>query len=268
MPAFMRQIELQVSGNEIKYYPERDEPGLVIEFEINFKDDSEGNIGYIDIYNLAESSIDNIENGDELILKAGYEGDVGTLLPGVVEKVYSRYEGVEKRTELIVGDHTDKWLTHTINRAWAEGKDAETVAQDIINELPFQLGEFDPAENVTYENGKTFSTLSKTALEEIASDTGSKLHVSRGEIFFRPPNKGTEEIPYLSKETGLIATPEKGHDEGEVIYDVQSLLNYRIWADEVIEIDSKTASGTFRVKDGRHVHSGDDFLTEMEVVPY
>ncbi len=262
MTAFMRIIEVIAAGKTLRY------PELEIEFEINFTDDSEGNVGYISLYNLAQSTIDQFAEDMPVIVRAGYEGDVGTLLPGVVEKHYTRYEDVDRATEFIIGDHTDAWLSATVNRTWAAGQDAHSIAQDIINLLPFELGEFAPEENIEYEKGKTFSTTCKRALEEIAADIGAKLHVSRGQIFFRQPEKGTEDIVLLNSNTGLLSTPERGEKDGREIWDVRALLNYRIWADEVVRIESKSITGEYRVIDGRHLRSGADFITEMEVERY
>ena len=260
--AFIRKAELRVDDKVIRY------PELDMEFEINFKDNSEGNTGHCLIYNLSQKTIQKFEKDKSVILKAGYEGDVGTLLPGVIDSYKTRCTGVDRETELILGDHTDAWLNATVNKTWKAGKDAQTIAQDIIDLLPFDLGGFEIDNNITYEKGKTFSTICKTALEELAADVDAKLHLSRGQIYFRNPAKGTEEIVLLNSNTGLISSPEPGNKEGKTIYDVRSLLNYRIWADSVVRIESKTANGLYRVIDGQHVLSGDDFLTEMEVEKY
>lgn len=262
MSFYMREIEVMLEDKTIRH------PNIDIEFEVNFSDDSEGNTGYIDLYNLSPQTINQIEEGSQIVLSAGYRGNVGQLLPAVAESVYTRPDGVDKKTEIIIGDHTDAWLNMSINRTWAAGKSAETIARDIIDILPFDLGEFNPAKNVTYENGKTFTETCKTALEELAIDTATKLHVARGQIFFRPLQKGAEEVILLNSSTGLIGSPERGEKDGQVIYDVKCLLNYKIWADEVIRIESDVITGEFRVIDGRHFRSGDEMLTEMEVVRY
>ncbi len=262
MPAFMREAELIVDDKVLRY------PDLNMEFEIRFNDDSEGNIGYVRLYNLSQKTIQKLEKDKPVILKAGYKGDIGTLLPGVIVNYTTRYSDIDRETEIILGDHTDAWLNATVNRTWSAGKTAQNVASDIIHLLPLDFGGFEVSNNVRYSKGKTFSTTCKSALEEITTDLDAKLHVSRGRIYFRDPSRGTEQIVLLNSNTGLISSPERGTKDGKVIYDVRSLLNYRIWADSVVRIESKTLNGLYRVTDGQHVLSGDDFLTEMEVEKY
>ena len=260
--AFMQRAELIIDGKTIQY------PDLDMEFEVNFKDDSEGNTGYCRIYNLANSTVNMFEEDKHVTLKAGYEGDIGTLLPGVIESFHTRYEQVDRETELILGDATDNWLNATVNRTWKEDKTGQEVAEDIIGLTRLDLGEFSPKDDITYEKGKKFATTCKKALEEIATDIDSKLHVRRGRIYFITPEEGVEEVVLLNSDTGLISSPEPGTKDGKKIWDVQSLLNYRIWADSIVRIESKTITGLYRVIDGQHVLSGNDFLTEMEVEKY
>lgn len=262
MANFMREAIVGFADKEIKY------PDLDIEFEINFDESSEGNVGFIRLFNLSNSTIDKIEKGQPISLEAGYNGDVGGILPGVILDHKTVYEEVDKLTEITVGDGLDVWLNATINRTWSAGKDTMAIAQDIADLLPFTLGDFEIDDPVTYQNGKTFSTTCKNALEELAADAGIKLHVSRGEIYFRKPESGNREIVNLSANTGLIGTPTKGEKEDKTIWDARSFMNYRIWSDEILQIESKTINGLYRVTGGRHRLSGDDFETEMEVVRY
>lgn len=260
--AFMREVEFQTGGKSYRY------PDLYMEFEINFQDDSEGNVGYISIYNLSRQSIDRIEKKASAVLKAGYEGDVSTLLPAVIEDVHTRYERVDKETEIILGDHTNPWLNHAINQTWRPGTTAQRVADDIIGQLPFDSPGVEASDDITYTKGKTFSTTSKAALEELARDINAKLHVGRGTIYFRDTPDVTQPSVLLNKDTGLISTPEKGTKDEKTVWDVKCLLNYRIWADSVVQIESKSITGLYRVVGGQHILSGNDYMTEMEVVKY
>ena len=72
----------------------------------------------------------------------------------------------------------------------------------------------------------------------------------------------------LNKKNGLLASPQKIDQQGEKRWKVQSLLNYRIEPDVILEIKSQTINGSYRVVRGCHLLSNRDFLTEMEVVDY
>lgn len=260
MEAFGRRVKFQINGKEIKY------PELFLEFEINFNTDSDGNVGHIRFFNLSSNTINLLKKDKEFVLKAGYKEDIGLLLPGIISNSNTRWENSEKITEIIIGDNTAAWLNTTVNKTWRAEIKAKNISLDIIDLLPFEKGEINLVNNVEYPKGKTFSITCKKALEEIAKDTKTKLHVSRSKIYLRPPEQGTREVVQLNKDTGLIASPQKINKEDSEGYKVQSLLNYRIEADSILQIESKTINGLYRVSKGAHRLSGNDFVTECEVV--
>lgn len=257
---FGRKVEFILENKVIRY------PELDLEFEVNFDTDSDGNVGHVRFFNLSNKTINLLKKDVNFNLRAGYKNDVGLLLPGVISNTQTYWDTTDKITEIVVGDNTSDWLNTTVNQTWRAGIRARDVAVDLIDMLPFGVGEINLANNIDYPKGKTFSGTVKAALEEIAKDAATKLHVGRNKIYLRPEEVGTREIVNLNQRTGLIASPQKIDEDGEEGYKVQSLLNYRIWADSIIRIDSKTISGLYRVKKGLHKLSSSDFLTEMEVV--
>jgi len=135
----------------------------------------------------------------------------------------------------------------------------------LIKNTGLSVGEIDLVEDVTYEKGVTFSTTNRKALEEIASDTGSKLHSSRGKIYLRPSKTSNRRAILLNSDTGLISSPEKTDEEDSEKYTVLSLFNYKIQTDTLIKLESKTVEGNFRVIEGEHICQGDNYQTKMEV---
>lgn len=256
-----RQAEVIVDDLKINY------PELHIEAEINFNDSSESNIGNIKIYNLSDKSIKKLKKDKLIQLNAGYRNDIGSLLSGVIINTFTNYEGTEKVTEVIIGDGSDKWLNSTINKTWKTGITSEQIVSDCAKLLPFNFEGYEE-EIIDYPKGKTHSGTIKSLLEEIAVDLGAKLHVSRGFIYFRKPKQGNIEIVNLNKDTGLIGTPTISETEDGVVYEVESLLNYRIWTDNIINIESKTINGLYRVIGGTHSIAGSDFITKIEVEEY
>lgn len=260
MKTFGRKAIFQILGKEITY------PELYLEFEVNFDTTSEGNVGYVRFYNLSTMTVKLLQKGTPFILKAGYAEDIGFLLPGVVISSSTYVESTSKLTEVIIGDNTDTWLTSMVNQTWRAGVKASKIAKHIVKNLPLKVGEIVLNNDVTYTKGKTFSTTRKKALEEIAKDTDTKLHVSRGKIYLRPETLGSQEVVILNKDTGLISSPQQINYQNEERYKVQSLLNYRIESDTILKIESKTIDGLYRVSKGSHRLNGNDFLTELEVI--
>lgn len=253
-----RKAEVIVEDWKVNY------PELYLEAEINFKNDSESNMGMIKLYNLSDKSIKKLKKDKLITLNAGYKGDVGSLLPGVILKTTTNYDATDKVTEVIVGDGTAKWLNSTINKTWKAGISSDKIVKKCAELLPFNFKGYE-TDTIKYPKGKTHSGTIKNLLEEIAEDLGAKLHVSRGFIYFRKPEKANSEVYNLNKDTGLIGTPTISESEGETFYEVDSLLNYRFWADTVINIESKTINGLYKIKAGTHSIAGGDFITTMEV---
>jgi len=258
---FGRRIDFEFEGERLSY------PGLHIEFEIKFSSEDEGNAGHIRLFNLSSSTAEKLKKDKKFKLKAGYKNDKGIILPGIIEKHHTNWDKVDKRTILIIGDNTQNWLKTTINKTWNKGAKASQIAPKIVKQTGLQVGEIEIAEDVTYEKGKTFSTTCHKALKEIAKDTNSKLHCSRGKVYIRPKNTPNSQSVLLNSNTGLISTPEinqNGEDEG-VTYNVKSLLNYRIRADALVTIESSSINGNYRVINGKHTAEGKDFTTSIEV---
>lgn len=258
-----RKTELLIDG---KKYDE-----FTIHFNVEFSDGDDVNVAEVEIYNLSDTSINNIKNGSKVILNAGYKEDVGAILLGECKGAKTHWENVDKITTIQVIDASEEWLDKRINRTYKEGITSKQVLNDVLSTVTLEIGVFKLKEDKTYIGGKTVNKTLKEAVKMIANDSGSKVHVNRGKIFIRPKNEGDDIGFVLNKERGLISSPttiEK--EEGETTvrgWKVVSLLNHRITTDAKLKIESKTANGVFRVEKGKHISNGDDYYTEMEVYP-
>lgn len=260
MSTFGRITRVNVGGLRIS------SPPLTIEFDMPFSDDADGNVGTIKVTNLSEATIAKITRNAPVVLEAGYQNDVGTVAVGTVEEVSTAWEGIDKVTTIVVGDGTSQWLTAWVNQSWRVGVRASEIARDIIGALGLNVGRIQLPNDVTYPSGKVFSTSAKAALEEIAADTGAKLHVTRQAVYLVPPSYSERVGVYLSAETGLLESPQPSTERPDA-YRVRMLLQHRITTDSLIEIESRTATGRFRVVNGRHKSSAQEHITEVLVVP-
>src|SRR5690606_38089457 len=132
-----------------------------IEFDMPFGSGSAAAVGNIRIFNLSDETTAKIEREAPVIVRAGYEGDVGTVAVGTIEDASTKWEGVDKTTTLFVGDGTDKWLTARVNRTWRQGVRASEVARDIIGLLGLAVGRIQLPKNIVYPSGVTHSTSAK-----------------------------------------------------------------------------------------------------------
>lgn len=246
-------------------------PPFDIHFQLRFDNEAEPNVAVIDVFNLSQETINKFNRGQNVILNAGYEGDSGTILAGTIDEVSSFWEvgrgsGNERIMRLEVNDALGRWTSTNINKTYKAGIKASQIIRDMLNMFGLEIGALQLPNDVNYENGRTFSGTLQTALLQVVSDTGARLHISNGAIFVQPSDKGERIAFVLGADTGLIESPERIDSEEGERWRVTSLLNYRIKPNTIIKIDSINTQGFFRVVKGEHVCGDQDFDTRMEVV--
>lgn len=240
-----------------------------IEFRVPFDDNDEPNVSEIKIYNLTNDSIFAMKKGTRVILNAGHEGDVGTILRGSIEKSSTTWDSdnIDKITKLIVGESSDKWRKEYVSKSYKPGIRASEILKDLAGQFGIELGELHLANDIVYKRGRSISSMLQSAMRQIAHDAGSKFHISNGKIYIRPWHWGNIVAFDLNFNTGLIGSPEYFEEEVDngkrTGYNVRMLLNHRVNVDSIIKIKSRTVNGTFRVQKGEHTS---DFETKVEVV--
>lgn len=237
-----------------------------IEFDVPFSNSATPDIAEITIYNLSNDSISSIKSKAYTHLNVGYGDDVGSILVGNIESVDTHSNGVDRVTNIMVSDGATEWRSKKVDKTYKEGVKAGYMMRDLANSLGLEVAEIRPAQNKSYEGGKTFSGTIGDALVELAEDTNSKIFVDKGKLYIRSKAKGTSTGFILSSDTGMIGSPETSIQEvdGKEVraYNVECLLNHRISTDSIIEIRSKYINGRFRVVSGEH----SDFITSLEMV--
>lgn len=262
MNNFGRKASVVIDDNEIKY------SDLLFDFEIHFDASSKGNTGSITIYNLSGNSINSIKNGKNIILKAGYRDSFGELIKGSITEIDNKFNNVDRNTTIVISENINEWLKASVNKSWSKNSKASIIAKNIVRESELIIGDIEVGKDIKYTRAKTFSTTIQKALNEIAKDTNSKLHVYSGKVFLRPNNKDSGKKYKLNSNNGLLYTPQKmgkEDNEGEN-WKIQSLLRYEFKPDDIVKVESDKISGNFRIKDGRHIGNQNDWMTILECV--
>lgn len=257
---WMRETQVTTAGKSFK------STIFKIDFTLNFDTDPEPNDGEIEIYNLSEATIAELKKGTKVVLNSGYQGDIGTILAGTIDESKTRWEDLDKITKLVVGDATEKWINKVINKSYAPGTKAGQIVRDMLAIAGIEVGAFSLPNDITYTKGRTVSSALQVALRYICGDCGAKVQITNGIIYITGPNEGIKTGFLLNASTGLIESPQKLDGDGKGEYSVKMLLNHRIGPNAVLQIQSKTANGWFRVIKGKHVSDESDHITEVEVV--
>ena len=272
---------------------------FTIYFDIPFDDGPNPNIAEIEIYNLKDSTINLIKEGQKVILNAGYQSDVGTILDGVVRMPETEWKRVDKVTTIHVLDGNDDWMEKQVKKTYKEDVTGKQILTDLLKLSGLKTGSFVLPLNMVYKNGKTIKDTVGKAIVDIAQDCNAKVHVNRGKIFIREKAKGDNRGFILDRSRGLIGSPtpiekkeeynvakkveKKTKKNGKTVvtyeteyqeksktrrgWKVVSLMHHRITTDSIIKISSNTANGLFRVEKGRHYCNGSSYYTEIECFP-
>lgn len=257
---WIRQTEVIAGGKSFR------SDDLDIEFDVPFDNDDEPDIANITIYNLSDSSINTMKKAQNVIVNAGYQGDTGTIFMGTLQKAVSRWEGIDKVTELTVGDGSQQWLTKHVSKSYAKNVSASAILKDLTGMFGLELGTFQLSNDMTYPKGRVINAMLKDAVKQIVAESNSQFNISKGKIIIMPYGQGVQTGFLLQSDTGLIGSPEAFEKEEDNKtakgYKIQMLLNHRITVNSIIQVKSRTANGTYRVVSGKHTS---DFITEVEV---
>lgn len=258
--------------------------GLYFSFEIPFKDSEElQNISFT-VYNLSQGTRNNIKKGDQVILNAGYEGDVGCLFIGAVNAANSEKKNTEWVTEISATMALKEWLETDINKTYMPGMDAESIGKDLLNIFGVEIGRVELTENMVYPRGKVCRGKVKDILKKIfVEECGCTMLIRNYQILIRNPNTPVSTGILLSPESGLledsgesdamnIATAEDDkksqedkEEAGKTVH-LKCLLNHRIGAGDMVVVQSQKRNGAYQVVSGVHKGSPDgDWFTELEV---
>jgi len=261
--SWIRQVVILAGGRRFH------NDDLTIEFDVPFDNTEAPDVAKATIFNLSDNSINAIKKNQHVVINAGYKGDVGTIFKGTLQNASTRWHGVDKATELIIGDGAMEWLSTEVSQTYAENIQASAILRDLTGMFGLELGRLDLVNDLTYPKGRCIDAMLKDAIKQIVKECESHFNISMGKIYIMPFGEGIETGFLLNSNTGLIGSPEafEREEQGETMkgFKVQMLLNHRITINSILQIQSRTANGRYRVLKGRH-RSSVDFLTEVEVV--
>ncbi|ALS27200.1 hypothetical protein IJ21_17990 [Paenibacillus sp. 32O-W] len=261
MKQFKRKVIVEVG--ELTF----DSAKLHIEFDVPFDDDTDPDESEIRIYNLSASSINQMKRNQKLVLKAGYEGDVGVLMEGRISYITSRMDGGDKVTRIGVIDGPDLTNIKVKNKAFKKGVRASQILSALVPLLKLPVAAFRLPKDKTYAKGYSVSGAIVDNLAQITKECGASFYVNKGRLYIRPLSVGDDTRFVLKPSTGLIKSPEFFQDDDGVKgYQVQCLLQHRITTASIIDIESKFVKGRFRARRGSHICNADEFMTSFEVV--
>lgn len=246
---------------------------LDMEFDVEFDDDTETNESEITVYNLSDTTIQNIKKGEKLTLTAGYKEDTGIILSGFISQVKTSFDDLDKVTIIKVVDSAGGAEREIKDLAFAKGVSASKVLRKLIEMTKLPLAVFSIQRDFVYKDGLTINDGLMETIKKQAQVCGVSAYVNKGQVYVQPLSKGEDVNFSLTVDTGLISlsefeeeiTAEKFTDAVKG-YEITMLLQHRISTGSILNIQSKNVSGRYRVREGQHTYDGSDFLTKVKAI--
>lgn len=256
-----RVIEVIVGNRRITF------PELHIEFGVKFDTSGIPNEIKCQIYNLNDDSIASIQRGQNIVINAGYKGDIGSICEGVVTNVELMTAGVDRYLEITALNTTEDYLNMKVNKSYAENTEATFIMADLASLLGIKFDILSVKEEVVYPRGYYANGAFKDVISDLVDDCNSLFIVTGGSLTVIPGWSGFTYGFAMSSDNGLISLEEIDETDTPYKYKLKCLLTHGIQPYTFLDLDSVKVHGRMLVGEGKHTANGNDFITECKLIP-
>lgn len=278
MAFFLRSAMIQVGTSKYNM-----DDGFYFDFEVPFYDSDQLATATITINNMSPVARAAIGKNQVVILNAGYQDDIGVLFVGQVATFSHKQNGVEWQTKITATAALGQWLNSQVNKSYVEGSKAEDIIRDLLNMFGLEVGVFQLVENTVYPRGRVCAGKLKDVLTEIVvNECRSRFLIRMNQVIINNPSDGVTTGYLLTPETGLLMYSDDSDTKDTATSNIgktaeqkaaeektwkrKCLLNYRMGAGDLIQIQSKGLEGKFQIISGKHKGSQTGtWTTEIEV---
>ena len=241
-----------------------------IQFSLKRESDATPPSGQVQIFNLnADTEKQIYERGRTLVLSGGYDGNLGLLFDGAVQKIERERIHLSRITRIkLAGQVVQKDVLSGVTfRGYNGDVSVRQIVTDIVSDIGLQLGPLDLIPSGAMIHNWNYHGQASNALSIAVRDHGLTWFEDDGVIRFNMPGRGTQQADAdtidLSTDNGLIGAPSVT-DQG---VKVRCLLRATTRMCNVVNVQSDTTSGRFKII-AIH-HSGDNWtgslFTELDL---
>ncbi len=225
---------------------------LISDLDIKFKVmktlRKEPNTCEITIYNLSKSTRASLKSkGARVILQAGYENFIDTAT-----------DGVDVMTIVRCGDGERAYAFDRISESYKAGTKISTVLADVVAKLRVDPGNaLQAIQGVAgnFLNGYVAHGKVGAELDRLLTGRGLEWSIQDGRLQLLAPNGATNVTTVLTKDTGLIGSPEYGTPDKKgkpPILKAKSLLQPQIKPGGRVKIQTDSIDSLFKVQTVTH----------------
>lgn len=250
---------------------------LRVAFEVFKSIESDRNSCRVDIYNLSETTRNNIPNDANSLVRisAGYSENAGLLHigQGNISNVIQTFKSPEIITTIYSKDGFKQTKNNVVSLSFSE----KTPLKNIIDKLAANLSlpiSYANYDNTVLQGGYSYMGGVQGALDELATQFDFNWSIQDGELVIIKKNSSTKkQVVFLSATTGLIENPEKIiktksiEDVQRDEYKIVALMQPQLQAGDLVDIKSKIINGLFTIFELQHKGDtfGNDWYTLMTV---
>lgn len=265
-----RRVTVEVAGLSLGAAMQDDPNALRIAFRVDREPDETEPTAEIRLYNLDRTHATQIrDRGGPVVLSAGYQGALGELYRGFVERAQTERQDVERVTTIEGAGHVQSpdRLGGVGAFSYAGDVQVSQIASDLIGAMGLQAGPLD-AVTGTVQNFAWSGRIDR-ALTVVLRRAGFAWYDDDGVVkVARLAGLSAGDAPALtlSVPEGLVGSPELTEDGATA----SSLLRPEARIGMPVQVDSMTLTGAWVVAGLRH--EGDSrgqghFLTHYELRP-
>jgi hypothetical protein len=237
--------------------------GFNVRFDILKTNTRSTNNIEINIFNLAEATRNQIQEvDDKVILKVGYGVSADEIIAiGNIIKIVHHFEFPNVITRIEAKDGIGKLREVRGSLSFKAGTPVLSVLNAVTKKLGIDKRAYNFPIKGEFTNGFAFSGQMADALDKVITKAGLTWTVQNDELQIND-KKGISNYPIVSvsKDTGMIGSPEKQFKtDGQLInvqanrgWRIKALLNPLIEPGGRILISSNTANGLFKVDAVKH----------------
>lgn len=254
-------------------YVTLDNSELDFEFVVPFDDDLMANEAEIIVYNLSDTTINQIQTKKSITIEAGYGDDTGVIFSGFISSKRTRYDGLDKITTIYAIDSSSLEERQLANVTFSAGTKASYILKSLVEQVGLPVAVFKTSRDYTYTDEVKIDGGLMDNIKRLAKICGVSAYICKSKIYVRPLKDGDNARFVLSSDTGLLSVSEFEEEEENEEYkdvikgfEVEMLLQHRLQTASIIDLVSKNYKGTFRVREGEHSYNGSDFLTKAKII--
>lgn len=252
----MKCGRMESKGFEIGNIHNATETTLHISFSVEKCDVESPNTAKIQIWNLSDENLKILDGKDCIVeLKAGYGNSNALILAGNVTSVITTPENADRMTEIDVMDGRVELRDTAVCISVNGPVNCKDVYEKIAKEMGIPITFAGDLSFGNMPSGFSYTGKAKNALQKIAKYCGHRWTIQNQTIQITWPGRAISARGFLlNSDTGLIGIPKRitiapasDKDGSQTGWEIEYFLNGAIGVNDVVQIQSSTANGYYRV---------------------